>query len=71
MNSLVEHLHNEFDFMRLLNKKESQTNDDEMHFKNIWIERFNLKNNIPILEWLILNLSVSNELHKYVPKGLS
>lgn len=70
LNSWVEHLHNEFDPMRIINKVEAGKSNDFNHFKEFWIERFDLQENQPIIEKVIMDFSVPNELYKYLPKDI-
>jgi len=70
MNSLVEHLQNEFDHMRDINKRETEHNRDYTHFMKIWASRFETNTKELPIEKMYLGIIIPNELSAYIPKGL-
>ncbi len=69
-NSLVEHLHHDLDYMRLVNQVESEKSDDSIYFNHYWRERFEFPDNQPIFEKEIMTFNVPNKIGQYHPKNL-
>jgi len=70
MNAYVEHLHNEFDPMRVINRIEAEEGGDFLRFKGMWVPRFRWREDTPIIEKKIFDLPVPNRLYRYLPADL-
>lgn len=68
-NSWVEHLHNEFDPMRHINRVEADKSNDFRYFRDTWTPKFGPQGDHPIIEKVIMDFSVPSELYKYLPKN--
>jgi glycosyltransferase involved in cell wall biosynthesis len=67
MNAYVEHLHNEFDPMRVINRMEAEESGDFLRFKRLWVPRFRWSEDRPIIEKKVFDLPVPNRLDRYLP----
>ena len=70
MNAYVEHLHNEFDPMRVINRMEAEESGDFLRFKGMWVPRFRWREDGPIIEKKVFDLPVPNRLDRYLPADL-
>ena len=70
-NSLVEHLHHDLDYMRLVNQVESERSNDSKYFNQYWSEKFELPDSQPIIEKEVMTFDVPNKIVKYHPKDIT